>query len=170
MAPLLLLYSPSKSILLPQNKLTGRIFSSLLYSSHTLAWAYMLYLKLSGYACFLYISVTSWKILIQLVLLFTLCILYKYNNIQSYPIAQSCYLFLLKTSPLHIGFIFYFLSWQCIRVLFSSQFKYHNAVIVRFTTTSLSIKQHSWKIFSYLIIKKYVPSYQLFLTNVLLWT
>ena len=36
--------------------------------------------------CFLYISVTSTQISIQLVLLFTLCMLYKFSNIQTYPI------------------------------------------------------------------------------------
>ena len=57
-----------------------------LFSSHILAWACVLHLKLSDYGCFLNISVTSQQISIHLVLLFTLYMLYNYSNIQSYSI------------------------------------------------------------------------------------
>ena len=46
-------------------------YNSFLFSSHALAWTCILHLKLSGYACFLYISVNSQWISIQLVLQLT---------------------------------------------------------------------------------------------------
>ena len=52
-------------------------YNSCLFSSHTLAWASVLHLK---FTCFLYISVTSQQISIQLVLLFILCMLCKYSK------------------------------------------------------------------------------------------
>ena len=89
--PTLFLYDPSNSRFLRQNYFNGSrcfliIRNSFLFSLHTFAWACVLHLKLSGYACFLYISVISQWISIQLVLQLTLCMHYKYKI---YPIASS---------------------------------------------------------------------------------
>ena len=71
-------------------------YNSFLFSSHTLAWACVLHLKLSGQACFLYVSVMSQWISMQLVLQLTLCMhlqvqhsSYNLKYSRSYFIQQS---------------------------------------------------------------------------------
>ena len=58
--PPLFLYGPANSYLLQQKYSMGIVFSysfnSFLFSLHTLAWACILHLKLSGYACSLYLN------------------------------------------------------------------------------------------------------------------
>ena len=65
-----------------------KIISKRIFFAHP-CMGLQLHLKLSVYACFLYISVTSQWISIQLVLQFTLCMYYKCRNFQTYPYTLS---------------------------------------------------------------------------------
>ena len=90
--------------------LIGIIFSnSCLFSSHTLAWACVLHLELQLLlVSFIYISVTSQQISIRLVILFTLCMLYKYRLILSLKVITECTLHnRVNYSITHISIIIY---------------------------------------------------------------